>query len=202
VTGKRLCLKETSRAIRNFTQKVRWAWHLSRKTDSGNAGEKPLAPRDPWARKDEFPPEVEGFTYAAKQLVLKEYLKANRRISRGGKGALNHPAFARHAMGLPRKNDFAVWPSDKDGMFVLIHKAGVKHMVQDGMSVVHHRPVAEDTTCRMLPLIRRRAYKLRSRIDELGFKKAANECSVALENMTAKSLVASITCTIKTQTGR
>jgi hypothetical protein len=121
INNRGLQLAPVRKAIANLVNKIKWCWHF-RHSERDAPWQKPLVRREVRRYKAIVPPEVAVFTRRIAATAERQVRIANKRIARR-KCYGNTPAFVMMALKWLRHNGMQALQSDKDGVFVILHRS-------------------------------------------------------------------------------
>lgn len=212
-SGSNLNLKAATRASRNVVNKIKWAWHFAdpslQETLASTSSSRPLCKRDVREYRRLMPdgtvvytttPGLDAFCRNVRTTVYEAHLAANKRLARQRDFFSNMPVFRKVALRWLKETGFRAVQSDKDGVFVLIHKDVEDRLVSRKISELRrcYHPVSNIA----MEVEFRHACAQTNAISKLlknsGCQHLSRECEQVFRTRGEQGLVSKLTWTIKT----
>jgi len=145
---------------------------------------KPLVPRGPKGFEGRSAPEINAVCSSLHNGFMKHVVQVNRKIAHKGLAGSNIPWYARFALKFIKKQNLCAIPSDKDGVFTILHRDTLQSMTSKQVNSSKYSEVSlkqvEVEKMNAIP----HAHKICSTMNKLGWKRWATDARYPINNKT------------------
>lgn len=185
-----------TKALKNLEHKIKWKWFFAEESTNDLPVGK-LISRPPKSFHGDVPKVLKGFITDIKYSVNK--FVENNNISSVMDQDGNTPGFVRYALTWLKNHDLQVHPSDKDGIFTIIHRDFKQKLIDQQLSKRWYKSVAWETIAVDFLHAKRSLGSLAAAVSKAGFKRWAEDIRYCIrESKKPDAMVCKSSCTIKT----